>query len=257
MKLIRTLATATPGLAAYRTSEGDEADWQGFRSHRVGDSYRELLIALTELQHGLCGYCEIDLTDLDYQIEHVIPRSDPDHGGINALESKNMIACCRGGELRHIFGLDARDDAERYLPPLADNRSCGQAKGETPFVDAIDPRRLPSLPSVVRVRFHDGRLEADQGACAAHDVNSNHVENSIELLGLNVRRLRLARLKRWQNLSDVLVEDTDDAMVLELMARIELLPRNDGALSKFFTTTRTYFGPLSERILAEGHQTWI
>ena len=64
MKRIQRMNNATAGLAAYLAEKGNEAkDWDGFRSHDAGASYRQLAEALMDIQHGLCGYCEIDIVE--------------------------------------------------------------------------------------------------------------------------------------------------------------------------------------------------
>ena len=87
--------------------------WEAFREHAAGEFYRQLRDAFTDSQRGLCGYCEIDLTMDDQQVEHVIPRSAPETVPVNELDVTNMIACCTGGAARNLFGPDARGDAER------------------------------------------------------------------------------------------------------------------------------------------------
>ena len=249
MKRIQKLADPTPGLAAYLQCEGREASWEGFHSHNAGASYQELAKTLVDLQHGLCGYCEIDLHNNDRQIEHVIPQSDPNRGAQHALDIANMIACCRGGELRNLFGPTGRNDRERFLPPLSDNRSCGQKKENNTDPDFVDPRTLPALPSLTRV-LPDGKIEADTDACQAHSISAARIEKTITILGLNVERLRLAREKRWNALNDNWASYFDDPAVMEEAARGELLQNDNGNLPKFFTTSRSYFSPFgSESIL--------
>ena len=117
MKRIQKLSNPTPGLDTYLKCEGEKASWEGFRNHKVSLSYRELVETLAELQHSLCGYCEIDLTEGDRQIEHVIPKSDPQSGTARALDPTNLIACCTGGTSTNLFGPDAGGDEERFLSP--------------------------------------------------------------------------------------------------------------------------------------------
>ena len=93
MKRIRALYSPTPGLGDYLDCDGERANWIGFRSHQSGEAYRELAEALCLIQHGLCGYCEIDIIEQDRQVEHVIPQSDPQKGSALALNVKNMMAC--------------------------------------------------------------------------------------------------------------------------------------------------------------------
>ena len=256
MKRIRKLRNPTPGLDTYLKCEGAKASWEGFRDHEAGGSHGELAETLAELQHNLCGYCEIDLTELDRQIEHVIPRSNPQNGTARALDPTNLIACCKGGTSRNLYGPDAGDDEERFLSPPKRNESCGQAKDKTTNPDLIDPRTLPALPSLTRVALN-GRMEADTNACNSHGIPAASVEKTIEILGLNVERLRLAREKRWRALDDGWREHHDDREVMMAAAKGELKPGSDGDLPKFFTTSRSYFAPLSEDILAEDPQDWI
>ena len=251
MKRIRGLCESTRGLEDYLDCVGQGAEWEDFRSHDAGNSYRELLNELIDLQHGLCGYCEIDLTELDRQIEHVAPRS---HDSSRALDVTNMIACCKGGT-EGVYG-DARSrDETRYREPVRRHQSCGQKKGDRADDDFIDPRRLPALPSLTRVLVN-GTMEADAAACESVGESAAHVQRTIEILGLNVRRLRDARERRWRALNDAWKDHLDDLDVMEGAARTELLP-NNGYLPRFFTTNRSYFGPASERILAEYPRAWV
>ena len=250
MKRIRALEKPTPGLARYLARAGAEASWRGFR-RRSPDRSRELVDALTRLQHGLCGYCEIDLREEDCQIEHVIPRSGPQDGAARALDSTNMIACCRGGELESLSA-----DEERFWPPLRENMSCGQAKDDTTDADFIDPRTLPALPSLVQVGY-DGRVEADRDACEEAGFSTEAVKKTIDILRLNAERLRRVREERWRALEDNWQEHQDDHELMEAAACVELLQKHDGSLTKFFTTSRSYFAPWGERILEEEPREWI
>ena len=256
MKRIRGLDAPTPGLTAYLDCEGDEASWDGFRSHVAGASYRELLETLMAVQHGLCAYCEIDLRDGDHQIEHVIPRSDPNCGAESALDVDNLIACCKGGSARNEFGPDARDDNERFLQPSTHNISCGEKKGSDWDADFVDPRTLPALPSLVRVGYN-GRIEADQAACEDAEHSVDAVNRTISTLGLNVERLRVARERRWRAFETSWEAHLDDLEVMEAAARGELLLQAGDRLRRFFTTSRSYFAPWGETILEEEPREWI
>ena len=248
MKRIGRLFDRTPGLAEYLELEGENASWDRFRSHDRGRAYRGLIGELTSLQHGLCGYCEVDLSERDRQVEHVIPQSDPAQGELLALDVGNLMACCKGGTARS-------DDADRYMKPVKRNRSCGEAKDDRVNAGFVDPRELPAVPSLVRVLV-DGWIEADAEACAAAGVPADHLTRTIEMLNLNARRLLVARAKWWSALSDAWGELGGDADQMNTAARRELFPA-DGRLRKFFTTSRCYFGPVAERVLDEQPQAWI
>ena len=60
--------------------------------------------------------------------------------------------------------------------------------------DFIDPRKLPALPSLLRVGY-DGRIEANLDACRETGFTAGAVEKTIDVLGLNSERLRRAREK--------------------------------------------------------------
>ena len=246
MKPIRTLSSSTQLLADYLAQGGDPSDWDRFRNNDR-DAYLELRNALAERQHWLCGYCESSLQNPDVQVEHVIPKNPQTGNPTLALDHTNLIACCTGV---------ARGEKGR------DNQSCGQAKGEINDPAFIDPRQLPALPGFFKVRLNDGKMTADETACAATSFSADRVNRTIEILGLNAMRLQRERMNRLDNLTEVIAEysdDTDLQVFMESWARDELLPNRNGALPDFFTTRRSYFAfeRLSEEILAEPPQAWI
>ncbi|MYH72162.1 MAG: TIGR02646 family protein [Acidimicrobiia bacterium] len=258
MKRIRERNKPTPSLAEYLKVVGDNANWNDFRDHNKGASYGELIEKLIDVQRGLCGYCEINLTDLDRQIEHVIPRKDPQQGASREVDVTNMIACCKGGT-SPVFASSARSsDEERYLEPVKDNMSCGQAKGDYNDADFLDPRKLPALPSLTKVLV-DGRIEVDEKACESVDIPAARVIRTIEILNLNAERLRSAREKQWNNLEEEAdqIGDLDDSDIIDAWIRSVLMLDDAGRLVSFFTTTRSYFGPLAERVLEQQLQEWI
>ncbi len=255
MKTIRALNSPTSGLAEYLNAVGSTANWEDFRSHNSGASYRELRDTLTQNQHGLCAYCEIELTELDYQIEHVIPRSDPQHGASREIDITNLIACCKGGTSSVFASSEKSRDEDRYLKPIRYNMSCGQAKGDRNDTVFLDPRKLPALPSLTKI-LHDGRIEVDEEACRSEGMSPIRVIRTIEILNLNAKRLRLAREKWWNDLVDRSVQINHPNMMNAWVHSV-LMPNEDDLLDPFFTTSRCYFGPLGERVLAQQPQTWI
>lgn len=254
MKTIRALNNPTSGLAEYLNAVGKSANWEEFRSHNAGAAYRELRDALIQNQHGLCAYCEIELIVLDYQIEHVIPQSDPQYGASGEVDIANLIACCKGGTSSVFASSQKGSDEGRYLKPIKCNMSCGQAKGNRSDADFLDPRKLPALPSLTKV-LRDGRIEADEEACRLEGMSPIRVTRTIEILNLNAERLRLAREKWWNDLVDRSGQ-IDDLDMMNDWIRSVLIPDADDLLTSFFTTSRCYFGPLGERVLARQPQTW-
>lgn len=263
MKVIRELNKPTPGLAEYIDAEGDNANWDGFRDHNAGASYNELIEELIDAQHGLCGYCEINLCgsnliEFDRQIEHVIPRGDSQYGASKEVDITNMIACCKGGTSPVFASSERSSDEDRYLEPVKDNMSCGQAKGGRNDSDFLDPRKLPVLPSLTNVLV-DGRIEVDEEACEKAGIPIAQVTRTIEILNLNAERLRLARETRRNDLIERSgqITDPDDPSKMDVWVHAVLTPNENGRLVPFFTTARSYFGPLAERVLEQQPQAWI
>ena len=258
MKRIRERNKPTPGLAEYLKVVGDNANWDNFRDYNKGASYGELIEKLIDVQRGLCGYCEINLTDLDRQIEHVIPRRDPQQGVSREVDVTNMIACCKGGTSAVFASSERSSDEDRYFEPVKDNMSCGQAKGDLNDAEFVEPRKLPALPSLTKVLV-DGRIEVDEDACESENILAARVTRTIEILNLNAERLRLAREKQWNNLEEEAdqISDPDDSDTMDAWMRSVLMPDDASRLVPFFTTARSYFGPLAERILEQQPQAWI
>ena len=252
MKRIRTRNEPTPGLARYRQTAADPS-WSGFRRLRHQRAYRELRNALLDLQHGLCAYCEASLDEERCQIEHVVPRSDAQSGPRRELDIANLVVCCLGGaELGPSSDLEPEDDGP---VPSSGNLSCGQKKGPHTSPEFVDPRTLPAVPALLRVD-RSGRIESDEASCRSAGSNPERMTQTIELLNLNAARLRQERRRRWRSLVRSAAAPRD-GRTREVWVRSELLPGRDDRLVGFFTTARSFFGPLGERILAEPPQVWI
>ena len=138
---------------------------------------------------------------------------------------------------------------------MKDNRSCGQAKADRTDPRCLDPRDLPALPSLVRVRL-SGEIEADSHACTAMGVPVAQVRDTNRLLGLNVRRLQQARRRRWNDLNRMF-GNLDNPRLIATAARQELTPDRRGRLPAFFTAARSFFGQAAEAVVGEPPQAWI
>lgn len=251
MKRIRQLSNPTPGLAAYiarAARTGRQVSWHRFA--RNSARKLELANALIDIQRGLCGYCEKKIALKRQQIEHIVPQSHPIQGKTNSLKVGNMMACCLGGTLA------TASDRVEYMDPVKDNMSCGQKKSNKTIQNLVDPRKLPPLPSLITVESN-GHIQADKAACSSAGWAISDVNRTIEFLGLNVERLRVARAEHWRSLDDVWKKHYDDANMMRAAAQEHLLPSN-GNLDQFFTTSRSFFAEWGgEDILAEDPQRWI
>ena len=164
---------------------------------------------------------------------------------MKALDIVNMVACCLGG-----IGLD--EDTRRV------ETSCGQAKGNQNEENFVDPRALPAIPSLVRV-LDNGLIEADENACLTAGFAPDRVTRTIEILNLNVERLRSALEKWWNDLQEESghIDGLDDPGRRNAWMRSVLTPDEDGRLEPFFTTSRCYFGGPGECVLKQRPQAWI
>lgn len=253
MKKIRPLPGPTPGLAAYRAEPWHDKDWAGFRSYRGSSlAYWELADALEARQHGLCGYCEVQLAPPNRQVEHVLPQSKyPQH----ALDHANLMACCRGVG-SPMSGSEPDERTRRKRGPHA---SCGSAKGDEPPNELLDPRKLPHSPSVFRV-LDDGQIEADLEACEKVGMDSSLVQATIDVLGLNVPRLCTVREQIWSALRDSIGEEILDEELVRARAEQALLPDEADRLPAYFTTARSFYETRTDAvsdILSASPQRWI
>ena len=233
------------------TSGPIDYSWKRFHDEDP-DSYRELRGVLQQLQHGLCGYCEQTTPKDDCQVEHVIPRSSSTLDPTCELIPTNLIAACKGGTAKNLFGPETgQPDPDRFGEP-----SCGQAKGYTLDELFIDPRTLPKRRSLFKVNA-SGSITADEVACQETGIAKCRVDRTIEILGLDVDRLKKAREKRWQSFNQSYSEHFDNSKVMQQAAAAELLPDAKGNLSPFFTTNRSYFMPFSDTVLAASDNIWV
>ena len=252
MKRLLALTEPPSGLSSFRADTTQEQTWQAFSDFKRGAPKRELAAALTVRQRGLCCYCEIALRPDETQIEHVVPRSASKVGFALTLETSNLLACCKGGTDRNFAEDTLQSDPARYLPPVPENLSCGQVKGDQQGTIVSDPRNLPAVPSPFVVRQHGG-IEADPDACISSGISTDDAKETIRLLGLDSQRLRNQRTKIWAELAKFPTE----ASILVAAAEQTLRPQATGALMPWFTTRRSFFGPLAEKLLARPPQNWI
>ena len=254
MKYCATLTGDTPGLARFREEHPDETIWERFREDRT--SYVELADALTARQRGICAFCEAKLfTDIPTpvrQVEHWLPKSNDGNPTPEiSFGFSNLHASCLGGTKPHLkppFGVLGL--------PKGDNVSCGQKKddispesfalGERPY----RPTELPLSPPIFNVRF-DGELDVNPDAVSA-GLSSERIAATIEYLGLNCERLKIARAAVRQYLDKELAkyeaEDTDpdpDHAVRNAMTLLatHLSPKAGETMVSFISVLRDYFGP--------------
>ena len=229
-------------LEAYTRTGSRPHRWDKFtRRKRL---YRALREKLLQNQHYLCAYCERELSGSASQIEHVIPRSDPRAGRQNEFAIGNLVACCLGGTEDHH---PSSSDLKRQV-------SCGQSKGSRLL--PVDPRTLPDQPSLLSVS-RDGVISPDINGCSVMNIRLEAISATIEVLGLNSRRLQRLRRRHWDMLRRESRSFINDHHTVEAIVVQRLLPNKGGKLSEFFTSTRSFFGVEAEMVLAVPPRSWV
>ena len=182
----------------------------------------------------------------------VLTTTRPEHVVALRREGGNVVAeqaaaptygAEAGDVLATVMGVDERPRGNEFVRLLDD------------YLRLVDAGRSAS-PDAVRLRRRLESLSPRDPALDQADVEIR-VCRTIDTLCLNVERLRRARARRWRALSANWGDWLDDAEVLAAAARAELLPDDAGRLPRFFTTSRSFFGPLGEQIPAEELREWI
>lgn len=191
---------------------------------------------LLDEQYQLCCYSELraDEEGLGYHIEHVENKSqnpprtfDYTNLAASALNSTNDLQVFTA-QVYEVFGGHA---AQKQ-----------QAVDMTRFVSCHQPdcRRFFAYIS-------DGRVTPALGLSAGDTDKANY---TITLLNLNSPYLITRRRQWWDELDQLFQEHQAKGWSLPDLASTDLLPRNQ-RLSRFFSMTRQFFGPLAEQTLQQ------
>lgn len=220
------------------TSAEAETAW-GKRSFRKKKA--KVLNSLLYEQYHLCCYSELraDEEDLGYHIEHVENKSqnpqrtfDYSNLAASALHSnglqKHKLAGkdCFGG---HALGKQGEVDMTRFI-------SCHQTDGSRFFA-----------------YLSDGRVEP---ALKLNEQEKDRAQYTIDLLNLNSNYLIMLRKRWWDELDSTYQEHEQKNWSLPDLACIDLTPCNQ-KLSRFFSLTRQFFGPVAEQVLQQHAPTLV
>lgn len=216
------------------TSDEATRTWDKFGSKT------SVLNALLAEQYHLCCYSEVraDEEELGYHIEHVENKSQ---NPARTFDPNNLAASA----IHSDFGF-----ARLKLQPDGLNKNLfgGHASRKAQDVDMtqfIHPHQANS--STFFQYLSDGRIIAhpDLGrSTPAHD----HAEYTITQLNLNSPYLMTLRKNWWKELNAQADVSKLGPESLSQLAQTDLLPTN-GKLSRFFSLTRQFYGPLAEQVL--------
>lgn len=190
-------------LTQYRL-QNPQADWEMVRSHSV---YQSIVQTSWSEQGQLCAFCERKPESRDRGIEHFLQKSASPSQHNWALDWKNMLAVCKGGELH------------AQVASLPQNLSCDKHKNHW-----VNKRKLPANcegymmnPLQIQALNHffafdpeTGKLDVNASGCATHpQLSPNHlnpptnqklIENTLAALNLNCPRLCRERKLLWQEI---------------------------------------------------------
>lgn len=198
MKHCRKAPLEPECLTKYRKLHSSST-WDDFRHHEKAKCYGEVRDSLWSSQGCLCAYCEIRLerepgSIPNEQIAHFHPKSDQVSGYNWALDWSNLWVACLGGTR----STDRRDGTDATEYGLPENRSCDEAT-EDKVLDGmiLRPDEIPAFPRLFRYAQLPDRLDikADADLCEKAEIPVERVEQTIEELNLNCRRLAEARLR--------------------------------------------------------------
>ena len=214
-----------------RTPDQATSRWENFR-HK-----NEVLQHLLAEQFHLCCYSELraDEEGLGYHIEHVEnkgqnPSRTFDYANLaaSALHSTNDLGTfkAKGDEL---FG--------------------GHAPGKAGTRGPVDLNRFIAPHQADCGRFFaylsDGRVTP------ANDLDAparDRAQYTIDTLNLNSPFLVTRRRQWWDELDELFIEHTERCWSLPDLVAVDLVPSSD-RLSRFFSLTRQFFGPVAEETL--------
>ena len=190
-----------------------------------------VMSALLDEQYQLCCYSELraDQEGLGYHIEHVEnksqnpPRSfDYANLAASALRSDDLPQLNRGEAFGgHAAGKQQACDITRLV-------SCHQTDCARYFAYLSDGRVVPSQ-------------NLDIG-------DQNRAQYTLDLLNLNSPYLITRRRQWWAELDQLFQEHVNKDWSLPDLAAVDLVPTH-GALSRFFSLTRQFFGSAAEQAL--------
>lgn len=204
--------------------------WGSF-SHKV-----IVLQLLLDEQYQLCCYSELraDEEGLGYHIEHVEnKRQNPSR----TFDYSNLAASA----------LDSVNDLEAFNAQGA-SLFGGHAPGKQTACDMLQFVRCHQ-PDCGRffAYLSDGRIVPVQGLDPDETERSRY---TIEVLNLNSPFLVTRRRQWWAELDFLYGEHTQKNWSLEDLVAIDLIPAN-AKLSRFFSLTRQFFGPVAEEVLQQ------
>lgn len=193
----------------------EDSPWEDFKNP-CKTRFKQFLV---KEQHGLCGYCECDLSSTSSHIEHIAPRERYKH---LKFSYENLLVSCDGRLL--------------CSGAMKNKESCGHRK-DNEYDDQLFMNPV-ELPEITRYFYFDSETGAIMPSKCEQDKAANY---TIRVLNLDAQYLRSARLKAkevlWENLSELPIEQAAIILRQELSTERE-----------FISFLRHYFAPFLEEV---------
>lgn len=189
-----------------KTGRSESTRWGVFRNeHR--STYDETVDTLAACQHGLCAYCEIKVSRINRQIEHIQPKKNSTPENDFTFTFSNFAMCCNGGTVSYCKDDGAFSDD----PDKKTNISCGAKKGDKE--PCLNPYTLPEY-SLFRAQADTTNellsFSVDEDACAKATIPAELAKGTITNLNLNCPRLSRARYGVWVTINKEIDEISED-----------------------------------------------
>ncbi|MEA5550983.1 retron system putative HNH endonuclease [Anabaena cylindrica UHCC 0172] len=214
--------------------------WSDLKKNR--ETLNAIRDTLASDQKGLCAYCEMSLHEKNRSVEHFMPRNQSTKENNHDLDWQNMLGICLppGG---------MKDDDLENLQLLNNSPCCGKKKdGDIPDNKLLNPLTLPTL-RLFKFSSEDGEIRPDEIACLKVGIPVENVQFTIDILGLNVLRLKDQRLVIIDEINKELDDETIDINDLEEKVAAEYLGDGTDNWPRFFTTYRWVLGAGAEKHL--------
>ncbi|MBY0453744.1 MAG: TIGR02646 family protein [Burkholderiaceae bacterium] len=202
-------------------------------------SYKQELLHqhLLPEQYGLCGYSELDAanTMLGFHIEHVENKSQ---NPARTFDYNNLIASVFSSKVDEGLAVARRQSIEVFG---------GHATGKRKAVNLqlfISP--LQADCSRFFTYLSNGEIQPSLKIQGTPD--EDRARYTIQILNLNSPYLVSLRREWWEHLEELFDEHERKNWSLKHLAALDLLPSHQ-KLSRFFSVTRQFFGPLAEHLL--------
>lgn len=219
-----------------QTPQVATAAWSRFRRRKGNQAL--LQKHLLPEQWGLCGYSELDADrlGLGFHIEHVENKSQ---NPLRTFDYGNLIACT-------FTSRDLQQAKVQGLQVFGGHTAGKQGKPlPVDMVKFVSPLQADSARFFAYLS--DGRVEPRLNL---NQIDTDRAQYTIDLLNLNSPYLVGLRRAWWDELDRLFEEHQNAGWSVVHLAAIDLLPRGD-RLSRFFSLTRQFFGPVAEQVLRD------